>query len=467
MHIRDFSKPLTAILLTAATIVSADFKPTFSTTEHIYAGADVKIHFTASSTPIKNPIFTMPNGLEISYGQLVAMPDFFSVVGKSASNEVKPNKAEANFILNFNALAEGSAAVKMFAKIWPLLQGEYDKVTAALEKGQDPSAVFQSISEQLNKDLNKATGGGSIFTDYYPLGTYLKLAEVCYDHFNDDALRAYAAGHSAAIKEALYAKAILNGKVSPDPADMEKFNNNIELIALDYMRKAYAMNGFASHYIMDRFAGGHLRTPLRKLHELVTPSEIGSRLANYMHNEDDCAGIIAYNMLGERWIVYGDSLYFSDCNHENRQRLSEVLQLSADDIFEAYNSGVVKDPEAVQLLLPYPAEPGDNMSGHIQPYPMFEYVSIDNKLLRRDNVEDRYDNNYISSWWGWSTWALISSKGAGKHVPPTTIAVGVPPEDNNLSPIDQAILFDQVDKRKEYIEKGIITDPGLLEYYNH
>ncbi|MCP3964966.1 MAG: hypothetical protein GY750_10810 [Lentisphaerae bacterium] len=465
-------KPGHALTLTLAIIclgltgLATDFSPQFSTTEHIYGGAEVKVKLDRESSGVKNPVFTLKNGLKVSYGQLVAMPDFFGEVGNSASDTRDPAKAEQRFKQNYGALAVSPDAIKYFNKIWPIIQDEYDQITDAIEKGQNPAYTYQKIVSDIDGRLNKATGGGSIFTKMYPLGQYLKLAVNCFDHFGEDAIFAYHTGHNLAMKEAKLAGDIELGNVAPSQEDMQKFGSDLKKIARHHLEYAYTLNAFCCHYMMDRFAGGHIRAPFRQLSETVFTKDIGACLGKYAHNEDCCDNLIVKNQLGETWISYGDQEYFSPCNQENRTRLATMLQLSADEVFAAYSTGKIASPDTTDKYFPYAVAPMTEFAGFKQIYPMFRYDKASNTIYRRDDIANQYDSKEKSNWWGWSTFLLINSKGMGKNVPPV-FSLAAEKTQYDVPVDDQALLYDSSKNKQQLIDEGIITDPGIIQYHQN
>jgi hypothetical protein len=72
--------------------------------------------------------------------------------------------------------------------------------------------------------------------------TYYALLAKNFDHFGDDAVKAWTAGHLLAIQVAI------NGYNDPANGD-------------SYLNQAYAINAFADHFLTDLFSAGHLRVP--------------------------------------------------------------------------------------------------------------------------------------------------------------------------------------------------------------
>ena len=168
------------------------------------------------------------------------------------------------------------------------------------------------------------------------------------------------------------------------------------------------MDAFASHFLSDHFAAGHLRTPREELKNKVTPAVLGFLLANYMHNEENKHGIHVHNALGDQWIVYGDFSYFNPMNQINRQMLLRTLQQSADEVFNTYYSGAMPAKSNVLEMIPYtdPLNAGNNLDIT----PLFYWDNDTQQLFRRTNLSNPYDKNLTSSWWGWSTLILLKSQ---------------------------------------------------------
>ncbi len=103
---------------------------------------------------------------------------------------------------------------------------------------------------------------------------------------------------------------------------------------------AYAMNAFADHYLTDLYSAGHLRVPRKQLAAVVTPSDLGSLITRFMHDEDSKFGLNVSNGNGDRWHAYGDKRYFDAIDSANRTQVNQAVQVSADEVFAAYLSGI-------------------------------------------------------------------------------------------------------------------------------
>lgn len=105
------------------------------------------------------------------------------------------------------------------------------------------------------------------------------------------------------------------------------------------LQLAYAMNAFADHFLTDLFSAGHLRVPRKALADTVTPSDVGSLISRFMHDEDSKYGLAVRNAEGEQWRAYGDKRYFDSVDAANRRQVGRAVQRSADEVFQAFVDG--------------------------------------------------------------------------------------------------------------------------------
>ena len=118
-----------------------------------------------------------------------------------------------------------------------------------------------------------------------------------------------------------------------------------------------------------------------------------------MHEEDGKFGINVRNKRGDQWTAYGDGLFFYEKSAENRRIAMEAVQISADQIFEAFwNPDQVIDTSKVTDLIPFVDESKKNN------YPMFQMK--DGNLARRANLNDLADPN-VTSFYGITTAAKL------------------------------------------------------------
>jgi hypothetical protein len=156
--------------------------------------------------------------------------------------------------------------------------------------------------------------------------------------------------------------------------------------------------------LTDLYSAGHLRVPRKQLAAVVTPSDLGSLITRFMHDEDSKFGLNVSNGNGDRWRAYGDKRYFDAIDSANRAQVNQAVQVSADEVFAAYLSGTAPSAGSFTALKKLPdlqtvLNPAGNFS------PLFKVEG--NKVLRRKDVNNLNDTATVDDWWGWSTYLLL------------------------------------------------------------
>ncbi|KAF2392755.1 phospholipase [Pseudomonas frederiksbergensis] len=354
--------------------------------EHTAIGDQTLLRFVENAAPVlaHDVQLHLPNGLAPTYGQVLALGgDFYGISDRPVSDGATPADRLNRFIAAFDTLAVLSASKVEAVKILAVMQKEIDAVKQAIKDGKQPHEAYDALGDTLSEEWNKITGGGSFVSALFPLGRYLKLAANNADHFGEWAQQAYIAGHIAALQHAAAAHA------SRDEKQLEV---------------AYAMNAFADHFLTDLFSAGHLRVPRKALAAAVTPSDLGSLITRFMHDEDSKFGLNVRNGNGEQWRAYGDKRYFDAIDSANRLHVNAAVQLSADEVFAAYLSGTVPVPSSFAALKQLPdLQAVLNLASNFSPLFRIE----GGKVLRRKDVNNLNDTATVDDWWGWSTYLLL------------------------------------------------------------
>lgn len=355
--------------------------------EHTYLGDQATLHFASGNTPAAKTPLHLPNGLALTYGQIVALGgDFFGLPDAPISDDPKP---PARFLAAFGTLANQAGAIADVPRILQIMQTEIDAVNQAIKQGKQPSTVYAALGDSLNKQYNVATGGGSVISDLWPMGRFLQLALTNWDHFGTHAMAAYTMGHRAAMAQAIAAR------TAPDAAATR---SQLEL--------AYAMNAFADHFLTDLFSSGHLRTPREELyHATAFGPIIGSHLAKFMHDEDSCWGLTVQNDLGRQWTAYGDKKLLDTVNTVNAGLVEQAVQTSVDEIYDAYTTGIPQP--LVPLHMTPQLQPLWDWRQRTNPAALFIYdgqtVSV------RSDLTNRSDYDWTSVWNGFVTERRLSA----------------------------------------------------------
>ncbi|HEY1014700.1 MAG TPA: hypothetical protein VGE07_18460 [Herpetosiphonaceae bacterium] len=393
----------------------ADPLPQFEGGEHTALGDGITLMFNDAPVRASARPLALPNGLSLTYGQIVALGgDFYGLPGEPIADDPRPPD---RFTRAFDSLAKAESARSEALQILKVMQIEIDQVNAALAAGQHPSEVYARLGDTLSGQWNRITGGGSAISDFYPLGRYLKLAADNWDHFGTHAVKAYAAGHQAAVNLALQARL--------KPAGPAR-DRQLEL--------AYAMNAFADHFLTDLFAAGHLRTPRKDLYNAITPSVLGSYLSRYMHDEDNYFGLFVRNRLGESWVSFGDKMYFETVNAANLRMARRAVQASADEVYAAFRHGKRPQEAAALNLIPKlddVANASDwRRTRNFSPL----FVPAGSTVLARNSIPDLNDHSWTIAWVGASTAAQLQNaklsdrKFPAYHLKPPAGSLGYDPQ---------------------------------------
>ncbi|WP_166220531.1 phospholipase [Pseudomonas atagonensis] len=388
LHIADSHSDVESV--TARPTVALKGKPQlrFEGGEHTAIGDNTLLHFVENAEPVlaQNVPLHLPNGLALTYGQVLALGgDFYGIVDRPINEGATPADRLQRFNAAFDSLAVTPASRAEATQILAVMQKEINAVKQAIKDGKPPHEVYDELGDTLSEDWNKITGGGSFVSALFPLGRYLKLAANNADHFGEWARLAYIAGHIAALQTAAAAQA------SHDEQQLER---------------AYAMNAFADHFLTDLFSSGHLRVPRKQLAAVVTPSDLGSLITRFMHDEDSKFGLKVRNARDDQWRAYGDKRYFEASDADNRQQVTEAVQASADEVFAAYLSGTVPTPSTFAALQRTPDLTAVlNLANNFSPLFRLE----GSKVLRRKDVNNLNDTATVDDWWGWSTYLLLKN----------------------------------------------------------
>ncbi len=376
-----WSSTLTTVLVATSSFALSAPHASFTSAEHTTAGDEVKFFFPYTRDRQAIQRFHLPSGLDLTYGEIIAMGDMYGIPKKAISTGKTADERKLRFYAAFDTFALNPNVVNEATKIIATIRDEQQLVLNGMAHGERSEIVYKRIANEMGRRFNCITGGSCETVGWWlKPGRYLELAKYDYDHFGKHAWLAYQTGHEIAMTVAAAA-----GKTG----DTHK------------LAFAYALNGFASHFLSDSFATGHLRTPRQELPDVVTPSIVGTVLTHYMHDEENHFGLHVHNLRGDHWTGYGDCSYLSDENSLNRIYLNEALQLSVDEVFAAYQTGRISETGAVAAIMPIADE--TNNTGNVDIAPMFYLDSKSNTMMRRVNLADAYDKHWTKDWWGWAT----------------------------------------------------------------
>ncbi|MCJ1437595.1 hypothetical protein MMC27_006982 [Xylographa pallens] len=320
--------------------------------------------------------FTLPNGLEVTYGQINGLGGDFYGTAYPISDGVGIDEQVRRFLAAWEWLAIDKTRNPGEAeKLLGVLQLEVNAINQALNTKVDPSVLYSGLPDQ--------TLAFEEITITRPLDVpgYLGLARINYDHFGADAHTAYIAGHTAAMNVAQGGK----------PEDLPL---------------AYAMNAHADHFLEDSFSAGHMRTPRRILHNLLGDADI---CAKFMHDEDNAIGLQVKNSFGTTWTAYGDKRLLDKVDADNAKQCLLALQVSADEIFEAWQSEKSPAPDTTYMALRY----APDLTSAQGPQALAPLFLPDGK--RRSSVWDRRTHEFTDLYTFPSTIVAVEVGGLWKY----------------------------------------------------
>ncbi|MDP3269116.1 MAG: phospholipase [Legionella sp.] len=357
----------------------------FTGLEHKNLGDSVRLHLNYNG-PVK---LTLPNGIRLSYGEIVMFAgDMFGNPAKPVS-DCKETDRLSCFKAQFEALGvKGNPEdqrcanpLNQVVKLGNYMTGIENELKQARDAGVTDWDFYLQHDVDITKKMNELTCGGSFISSFIPFGTYIKLAQVNYDHFAPDSLNAYKAGHQYALETAIEA--------------YKKRKSGHHKHALKLLELAYAQNAFANHYLTDSFSAGHMRVPRRAIaQDIMLPAVLNLLIANLMHNEDNKNGLNVVNAEGTSWVAYGDGYLYKPEAQMQRAVMLDAMQRSADGVYEAYRKGRMPEHFSEMDLFPdYSKVEQLNQSAAL--------FKVENGvLLKRVNNRDPYDANWTQHWSG-------------------------------------------------------------------
>ncbi len=222
---------------------------------------------------------------------------------------------------------------------------------------------------------------------------YFDLALKNFDHFGDEAKKAYIAGHKLALTKASAAGHEANAAKKQE-----------------LLKEALLLEMFACHFLTDLFAAGHLRTPRKELLNHIMGKDLSHMpdlktvpyadlvtagfFAKKMHDEDGKNGVYVKidkslktkqkDEKGSTFTASGDGNFFKlGTNNEYALRVCETVMLALSDLLLAYQqktNETILDKD-LSSYLPYP-DVAKNVSH--RKYPLFSIQS--GQVVCRGNV---------------------------------------------------------------------------------
>lgn len=362
--------------------------PTYSVGEHQYVGDHLTITLNGVATATGDRPLVLPNGVALTYGQVLMLGDFYGIPDAPISKGNTEAEREARFLTAYQTFASSESVKPELQSILQAVSTEARLIQEAIRAGEPAHEAYAKISDSMLIKYNCITGGGCTQADYFiDQGRYIKLARNNFDHFGQNAITAYQAGHAVALHEALLAR---------------------ETRDLAHLQNAYAMNAFACHFLSDIFSAGHIRVPRVALALRVTPDLASFLLVKAMHDEDNQLGVEVMSEAGGDWVTYGDHFYFDAKNKTSAMWQTLALQRSLNQIEQAYETGDIENDAVVLQYVPIIGKTLNRTT------PMFYYDEAKQQLLRRNDLNNFYDTKFTQDWTAAGT--LLSLQW-GYHLP--------------------------------------------------
>ena len=169
-------------------------------------------------------LLRLPNGLELSFGQIIALAgDFYGVpkhpiINPNEKHEKMISGRRERFIAAYSTLANANYKhIKMeLNQILKIMTKERSELETALECKEGkvtisdgdgnirmvPSEVYEKLGNSLVEKWDEVTGGTWVFGVPLIFGRIMKLAQNNHDHFLPFAKEAYLVGHELALEKA-------------------------------------------------------------------------------------------------------------------------------------------------------------------------------------------------------------------------------------------------------------------------
>lgn len=460
---RAYASPLREqkLLATHHKPMDSDFNIQFESGEHDMIGDALKLHYP--DRVVKGADFAYNVSRKhgktkpLSFGQLVAFGDYYGAW------QLQPDLVPPEDLAQISDhwIANQTSATTFFDRVADLVRENYK--CAVCHRGYLPDLSDRLIEEKASAQKYRTQGGDAaqwydenideyeVAYDIETGNALLVIAWQNWDHFGQDAIYAYSAGHTLALQYAHRAHK----------------SGNVTLLT-----EAYFIEGFAQHFLSDLFSTGHHRDPRRILHggpfdqkqetcgsigllSTSSPSvstksnflphtttasastttddttplpSIGARdlLSGKLHNEDCANGLFVQNVLGEQWPAYGDNQLLSDKSILNLKQAIRAGQAGVDEIFATFLNDTVPSVANFTALQIVPLLAEKALTSNYQP--LFAYDNkTSNLIFKRAHNDQRNSSAVVSldpekaTSDDWDTWdSEISASGSQKNMYPYT-----------------------------------------------
>ncbi|MCJ1385455.1 hypothetical protein MMC17_008578 [Xylographa soralifera] len=339
-----------------------EVEPLFESPEHQAIGDSITLHLEHESI-LGRDLQYPAGGQKLSFGEVIALAgDYFyqSQLGdcvEAVSDQYEYNPEHSIGVFHGHADTLRKAKPEILTCVKKGIAGIQQDVRAAVGKGQDPVQSAASGTPTSGRSAAK-------------IMPFWRLVTGTISAYRQDAIKAYQAGHTAALRQAMKAS---------------------QSRSADDLKEAYFLEGYAQHFLTDLSSAGHVRTLRRILHSTyLDPINVqpGDKCNRMQHDEDSANGLWVTNKLGQSWAVYGDKQLVQGRSGKNFQYAVEASQLGVGEIWETYESGLMPNVSSYRALKKAPVF--DIFANGNNFVPLFERDSNNpNKMYFRKSVDSR------------------------------------------------------------------------------
>src|SRR5262245_33784258 len=109
--------------------------PSFTSPEHVVIGDKITLRFSSEKPGKIGSPLTLPNGLQFTYGEILSMPDYYSIVDQSVSLGRSDAERRARFMSSFNSFAVNPDITNEAIKIKEIIYNEQKTVDEGMKNG--------------------------------------------------------------------------------------------------------------------------------------------------------------------------------------------------------------------------------------------------------------------------------------------------------------------------------------------
>lgn len=273
---------------------------------------------------------------QIRVGMIVALGGFYALPDEPISCDLTKNavsltstELEKRFLAAFETLKTDKW--KEAPEIIKQIGWEGNTIHGLIKRKAQPSIIMgASKGKKITwaNLISRSLGWKKHIPGGFFIARYVQAATMNFDHFGAEAESTYAVGHRLALQMAAKASAL------PDK-DNTKWEKFVEALTMEL---------FACHFFADLFVSGHVRTPRRKIFEVINKGYtvkkkwIAALFANQMHDADNEQGVYVCSKSNPTpWEAMGDYRYSDDnASNEGEVHAQRALAARLSELYQVF-----------------------------------------------------------------------------------------------------------------------------------